>query len=72
MKTRVKYIACNQIGDIHVCVTRWPRRELKAVSNGGRAVKMYVNDADGNAQHVGYVIGSQWWTLYRVSGRGLK
>ena len=70
MKTQVRYIACNQIGDMHVCVTRWPRKELKALS-GGRVSKMYVDDADGNVHHVGYVIGSQWWTLYKVSGRGL-
>ena len=71
MKTQVRYIARNQMGDVHICVTRWPRRELKAISNGGRISKMYVDGEDGNAQHVGYVIGGLWWTLYKVSGRGL-
>jgi hypothetical protein len=72
MLTNVKYFARNQMGDVHMCVTRWPRQELKSLSGGGRVSKMYVDDASGNAQHVGYVIGDQWWTLYKVSGRGLK
>jgi hypothetical protein len=30
----------------------------------GRCGKMYIDDIDGSACHVGYVIGSLWLTAY--------
>ena len=71
MKTNVKYIAIDQYGNKEVLVTDHPRKELLAKLCRKHADKVYVDGEDGEPQHVGYIIAGQWFTLYKVSGRGL-
>jgi hypothetical protein len=64
----VTYIAIDQYGNRVMCRTRHPRKELMAYMGRQHVDKMYVGDDD----HVGYVIGGAWWSLYHVDGRGIK
>ena len=38
-------------------------RELKERAGGGRLFKVY-NDFDGKSYHVGYGVGSRWFSAY--------
>lgn len=52
----------------------FPRKELLNRLGYRKADKMYVDTKDGRSKHVGYVIGGNWITLYRVQaweGRAL-
>jgi hypothetical protein len=44
----------------------WARtvRELRAAIGGGRVSKMYVDKANGQTAHIGYVIGKHWLAAY--------
>jgi len=70
MKTNVKYIATDDHGNTKMIRSDHPRKELEAIYCG-KVSKMYVDDNDGNTQHVGYVIGNNWITLYKIEGVGL-
>lgn len=39
-------------------------KELREKSGGGRVSKQYVDRKDGTVLHVGYVIGSRWFTRF--------
>lgn len=64
MKRRKMYMAVDQYGNT-VHGLRHPRKEL-AKRFPGHVAKMYEDDADGNAQHVGYVVGTLWFAVYEV------
>ena len=70
--TSVKYLAISQYGNKHFLYTDHPRKELIDKAGGRSARKMYVDDKEGNAHHIGYIVAGEWWTLYVVAGRGIK
>jgi len=44
----------------------WARtvKELRDRAGGGRISKMYRDNPDGQAVHIGYVIGRRWFSAY--------
>jgi len=44
----------------------YPRKSLLNRLGRKRAEKMYVDDADSNPKHIGYIIAGHWIRLYRV------
>ena len=58
------YMAVDQYGTT-VHGLEYPRRDLQR-QFGGRARKMYQDKKDGTMVHVGYIVGKQWFTLYKV------
>jgi hypothetical protein len=54
-------------GTIHLTGCKHPRKALLETSGRKHAAKMYVDTADGQTKHVGYIIAGCWYTLYRVS-----
>lgn len=74
MTTKVKYLAIAEhalysSSPIYL-TTDHPRKELLERLNAKRADKIYVDDTNGQAAHVGYIIAGVWYTLYQVAGRG--
>lgn len=67
--TSVTYVATSQHGRVHLCTTPYPRKELLALCDRRHADRVYVDTTHG-PECVGYVIGGEWWTLYKVEGRG--
>jgi len=43
-----------------------PRKQLLDKLGASHAHKMYVDDKDGNAKHVGYVVNREWFNIYEV------
>jgi len=43
-----------------------PRKQLLDKLGASHAQKMYVDDKDGNAKHVGYVVDREWFNIYEV------
>lgn len=61
------FMARNQYGHtIHLPDCQHPRKELLAKLGRQSAKRMFVDTKDGKAKHIGYVIGSEWYTLYEV------
>ena len=60
-----KFIAVNQYGD-KVFIENHPRKELMERSGVKHADKMYRNNPDGSARHVGYVVAGNWWEVLKV------
>lgn len=42
-----------------------PRAELLRKTGKSRAVNMYRDGPDGSPQHVGYIIGDQWFSVFQ-------
>jgi len=59
------YIAIDQNSQ-HYMIDRYPRKELLAQFGASRADKLYVDTADGQAQHIGYVIRGLWLHVFRL------
>jgi hypothetical protein len=61
-------IAINQYGDKIILQGKHPRKELiekvEQIDGPHKVSKMYVDDKNGQAKHVGYVIGNLWFTLF--------
>jgi hypothetical protein len=65
--TQLELIAIDQWGEtIHLGDCRHPRQELLAALGKRSAKRMYRDTRNGRSKHIGYVIGSRWFTLYRV------
>lgn len=61
------FIATDQYGEtIHLPDCKYPRKALLAKLGRQHAAKMFVDTKDGKAKHIGYVVGSLWFTLYEV------
>ena len=60
-------LAMNQYGDKLLLKGVHPRKELSEKTYMSITAKMYVDTAGGEAKHIGYVVGSSWWTLYNVT-----
>ena len=56
----------NDGSTIHLGDTKFPRKELLEKTGYSKADKMFVDDKDGNAKHIGYVIGGVWYQIYEI------
>lgn len=61
----MKYIAIDQYGQ-HYFIKKFPRKELVEQLCNSHVSKMYRDTKEG-AKHVGYVIGNNWLSVYKVS-----
>ncbi len=61
------YLAIDQYGEKYTLNTKFPRKALLEQLNATHADKIYVDDKDGNAKHIGYIISGLWLRLYNVS-----
>lgn len=61
-----QYLAIEQHGHMIRLKTQHPRKELMELFGRTNADKMYIDNHDGTARHVGYVIGGHWITLYQL------
>jgi hypothetical protein len=43
-----------------------PRKDILERMGKTHASKMYIDDKDGNAKHVGYIVGGEWFTVYEI------
>jgi hypothetical protein len=59
-KQKTTRVFIDQYGSAHYTKTL---TELRA-RIGGRLSKMYIDDKNGEALHIGYVIGALWLTEY--------
>lgn len=63
---KVGYLAVNQYGDkLTLKGTKHARKQLLEKTYAKKADKIYIDGPNGS-EHVGYVIGQNWWTLYEV------
>lgn len=60
-------IAISQYRDYVRLEGKYPRKELLEQLGYKSADKMYRDDKDGNAKHVGYVVGGVWYALYTLT-----
>lgn len=65
--TKARYVA---VPGNYFLVTEHPRKELLDLLGYKHAEKVYVNQPNGEATHIGYVIGGIWYTLYAIEGLG--
>lgn len=67
MKMEAGYMAIDQYGQtLYLGVTKHPRRELLNRLGARHCVKQYTERKDGTSYHSGYIVGRQWFTLYKV------
>lgn len=62
----MKHLAIDQYGGKYL-LSEHPRKELLALLGMSKAEKMYVDGPDGQASHVGYVIGGLWLRIYKLT-----
>lgn len=43
------------------------RQKLLSMLGATKAIRMFVDGADGETKHIGYIVGRLWITLYTVS-----
>ena len=60
-------IAFDQYGKRYLNLGKYPRKALCSVIGRKHVSKMYKDDANGNSNHVGYVICGHRLTLYHVT-----
>lgn len=60
------FMAVDQHGQTFHNLGQHPRKELLARLDRTKAEKMYIDQRNGTAFHVGYVIAKHWLTLYEV------
>ena len=64
---KLGYIAIDQWGNTYKMPgERFPRRFLLRHFDRKHADRMYVDDLDGKAVHVGWIIAGRWLSTYRV------
>lgn len=59
------YMAINQYGNTYHGLEK-PRKDLLERLGRRHADKMYVDSKGGNTLHIGYIIGGEWLTVYKV------
>ncbi len=57
------HVGFDDHGNTFKMYTKFPRKELLEYLGYKKASKMY---RDPNAEHVGWIIGSHWISVYRV------
>ena len=60
-------IAIDQYGQRYLNLGKHPRKALCDRLGRKHVSKMYCDDGNGKSNHVGYVIGGHWLTLYNVT-----
>jgi hypothetical protein len=60
-------IAIDQYGQRYLNLGKYPRKALCERLGRKHVSKMYCDDGNGKSNHVGYVIGGHWLTLYNVT-----
>ena len=60
-------IAIDQYGQRYLNLGKYPRKALCDRLGRKHVSKMYCDDGNGKSNHVGYVIGGHWLTLYNVT-----
>ena len=61
-----KYIAIDQYGN-KIFLDKHPRKELLEHHGVQHAEKIYRDDENGDAVHVGYIIEGHWWEILKIS-----
>jgi hypothetical protein len=61
----MKYVALDQYGTAYKLYTDFPRKELLKKLGYTSAKKMWDTTLKGVNNHVGYVIGGLWLSLYK-------
>ena len=56
----------DQYGNHYDDLGKYPRKALLEQLGYKNASKMYVDKKDGSSVHIGYIIGGNWITLYKV------
>ncbi len=46
---------------------RYPRRDILQRMYRNHAEKIWCDRPDGTRQHVGYIVASEWFTVYEVT-----
>ena len=60
-------LALGHRGTKHLLRGLHPRSELLDACYRKHADKIYVDRCDGTIAHVGYVVGGEWFILYRLA-----
>jgi len=60
-------IAIGHLGTRHFLRGKHPRQELLDECDRKHAERIFVNRRDGTIEHVGYVVGGEWFSLYRLA-----
>ncbi len=65
---KLGYMAIGNYGTTHRLTEsgKHPRGQLLEKCYRKHAAKMYVDDKDGNAKHIGYIVGGEWFTIYEI------
>ncbi len=63
--TRLGYLGIDQWGNHFTILTR-PRKELMKQIGIKHVGKMYIDLKDGKSEHIGYVVGKHWVTIYEI------
>jgi hypothetical protein len=66
MKAKKNFMAIDQYGHTYHNLGNHPRKELMKRLYCSQVSKMYRDKIEGSYNHVGYVVGSLWCTLYEV------
>jgi len=71
METESKQVGFMAVGNYGTTVhltnaKKHPRGQLLTKLCASHAEKMYIDDKEGNAVHVGYIVGGEWFTIYAV------
>jgi hypothetical protein len=68
--TEAKYLAVGHRGSQYWLRSETPRKELMALADVKSAEKVYRDGPNGEAQHIGYIVDREWFTLYAIEGIG--
>lgn len=61
-----KFIAIDQYGNKHF-ISKSPRKELMELEGTTHADKIYRDNEEGKAVHVGYIVRGHWYEVLRLS-----
>lgn len=61
-----RVIGVDQYGQHYTDLGRFPRKALLEQLYSSNAQKMYIDDKDGEARHIGYIIAGLWISLYFI------
>lgn len=66
MEAMIGYFAVNQYGEKLIIDSKHPRQWLLKRAGLKNARKMYSDLKSGGVRHIGWIVGTEWWTVYRV------
>ena len=65
-KAMAQYMAIDQYGHTFHDLGPHPRKALMDRIGRRTASRMFVDAADGEAVHIGWIVGTHWLTVYEV------